>query len=237
MSLQSKSASSIPLSTNNNDDDEVAAVIRDAYQRAHATFESSDCRSDDASVIDRQGSDIEKCLAEVYRDLLRQRQPSSYYPPGSSDGAVHNIDRSEHYHDDDGSRATGDEMIIDVDRFASRQGRRRSSNEEATQYYKSSADVDAVDPESATAADAADYDDDNSDPIIYVSNNHSLHSMSTLGTMGLFTTQYYGNEGSAKKEGKSSFTTNQGGEHHTEQQSIALLDRAINDHLLLQLHH
>ena len=103
-------------------------------------------------------------------------------------------------------------MIIDVDRFASRQGRRRSSNEEATQYYKSSADVDAaVDPESATAADAADYDDDNSDPIIYVSNNHSLHSMSTLGTMGLFTAQYYSNEGSAKKEGKSSFTTNQGG--------------------------
>jgi hypothetical protein len=123
-------------------------------------------------------------------------------------------------------------MIIDVDRLASRQGRRRSSNEGATQYYKSSADVDAaVDPEGATA-DAADYDDDNSDPIIYVSNNHSLHSMSTLGTMGLFTAQY-GNEGSAKKEGKS-FTTNQGGEHHTEQ-SIELLDRAINERSMKDL--
>ena len=123
MSSKSKSASSIPLSTNNNDDDEVAAVIRDAYQRADR------CSNDDASVIDRQSRDIEKCLAEVYRahatsrstsreappppppssskedHLLRQRQPSSYYPPGSSDGAVHNIHRSEHYyHDDDGRR-------------------------------------------------------------------------------------------------------------------------------------
>ena len=220
MSSKSMSTSSIPSSN----DDEVAAVIRAAYQRA-ATFES-DC----SNLSNANQSDIEKCLAEVcYYDASRSsreatppssskedyllQQPSSY-PPGSD--KVH-IDWSEHYD----RQESHDE--IDVDRFASR---RRSSNK-ATQYYKrnvsswssSSADVDAVDTESATAD--ADYDDNN-DPIIYVS-NHSLHSMSTLGTMGLFTTQY-SNESSAKK-GKS-FTTNQEGEH-TEQSIV--LDHAINE--------
>ena len=57
----------IPSSTNNNDD-EVAAVI----QRAHDMFESSDCRSNDATVIDHQISDIEKCLADIQKCLAEE---------------------------------------------------------------------------------------------------------------------------------------------------------------------
>ena len=225
----------------------VEAIIQAAYERA-ATFESSDLSSF------CHKSDIENCLAEAYdrvaaeassptaimmssrattppvNDGLSPSAPSPY-PPGSD--KVH-IDWSEHY-----DRPESLDEIIDVDRFASRHcssSKRRSKNTTTVgaaadrayavaQYYQrklsSSTGVDTVDPESATAD--ANYNVSNNDPIIYVS-NHSLHSMSTLGTMGLFATQY-SNERSAVKKVKS-FTTNQEGDH--TQQSI-VLDHAINE--------
>ena len=99
-------------------------------------------------------------------------------------------------------------MIIDVDRFASRHSR-RNYKRNFSSWSSSSADVDAVDPDSATAD--ADYDDHN-DPIIYVT-NHSHQSMSTLGTMGF-------KEIRVKKTVDPSTAS----EHPTNQHSRVLLD-------------
>jgi len=237
MSMSSKSMlskpSSIPSSTNNNDD-EVAAIIQDAHQRAHATFESSDCRSNDAAVIDP--SDIEKCLAEVYHahaasrssreapppppssskeDYLLRQQPSSC-PPGSSE-RVH-IDWSEHYYDDrqGGRAATGDEMIIDVDRFASRHGKRgrwRREDRDDRKVFEQNAM--ALNQASTNPRTIRLEESDHSSPhsAIYVSSNHSPLSISTLGTMGF-------KEIGVKKT-VDPFTAP---EHPTNQHSRVLLD-------------
>jgi hypothetical protein len=222
--------------------DEVAAIIQAAYQRA-ATFESDCSNASSSYAIDQ--SDIENCLAEVYSSattmLSREANPPvnyglsssapSSYPPGSD--KVH-IDWSDHYYD---RQESHDEIIDNVGRFASRHSIQRLNKNKTTigaadrayvvaEYYKpkllssSAVDVDTVDiPVNSAGANKTDYKENSSDcdPVIYIS-NHSLQSMSTLGTLGFKST--------AKKT-VDPFTASkqQEGEHTTD--LLILLDSNV----------